>query len=347
MRSLKSVVKDQINHIPTDFVPYTLEYEHPIAKQLDAHYGGDGWMKQLLQSIHIVGGTFDTWDTMFRKNPDDPTVLIDAYGSQWTRTSAISHLDVPALDTVEYSAYTFPGLDSFLQPHKRDMMMQDCEAHRDQYLAIHIGAGLYELGWRMMGVQRMLESFICEPEMMDDMTEKLASLLMSFIGESVKLPADAIMCGDDWCDQRGCTFGIERWRRLYKPYYRSFFEAIHKSGKKAILHVCGNVSSMIPDLIDIGLDVLETVQPEPEGMNPYRLKKEYGKDLTFWGGLGNQSTVTFASPAQITAEIRKLREQMSVGGGYILAPSKPINDSVSVENAIAIYETFIEENMRL
>jgi uroporphyrinogen decarboxylase len=124
------------------------------------------------------------------------------------------------------------------------------------------------------------------------------------------------------------------------------FAEIHKSGKKVVLHVCGNVSSLIPDLVEIGIDVLETVQPEPEGMNPYALKKEFGKDITFWGGLGCQSIVTFGNPGQITSEIRKLRNDMSAGGGYILAPSKPINKSVSLENAVAIYETFIEEYVK-
>jgi uroporphyrinogen decarboxylase len=346
MKTLRSIVSDQINHISTIFVPYTLEFKTPVARMLTDHYGSDCWKKQLLQSIHFIGGTFDTWDTFVRQGPENSNIFIDAYGSQWTRTDDISHLAIPALEHIEYSSYVFPNLERFLPPQKWNELVGECETHKNQYPVAQIGAGPFELGWRMMGVQRMLESFICEPEMMFDMIEKLTSLLMSFIHECVKLSVEAIMFGDDWCDQRGCIIGIERWRKFYKPYIKDLFAEIHKSGKKVVLHVCGNVSSLIPDLVEIGIDVLETVQPEPEGMNPYALKKEFGKDITFWGGLGCQSIVTFGNPGQITSEIRKLRNDMSAGGGYILAPSKPINKSVSLENAVAIYETFIEENAK-
>ena len=345
MKTLRSIVKDQINHISTDFVPYTLEFEYPIARLLDDHYSKD-WNKKLLQSVRLIGGVFDTWDTMVSMDPKDPTKFLDAYGSEWTRTGVISHVDSAALDKVEYSSYVFPDLGRFLQPQKMQRMFDESEACKNQYPVAHIGAGPFELGWRMMGIERMLESFIGEPDMISDLVEHLSALIMSFIDACAGLPVEAIMFGDDWCDQRGCTIGLERWRTFYKPYYKHFISRIHQIGKKMILHVCGNVSPLIPDLIEIGLDVLETVQPEPEGMNPYHLKNEYGKDLTFWGGLGCQSIVTYGNPEQLTSEIRHLRAYMSQDGGYILAPSKPINHSVSLENAIAIYETFIEENAK-
>jgi RHS repeat-associated protein len=89
---------------------------------------------------------------------------------------------------------------------------------------------------------------------------------------------------------------------------------------------------------------LEPVQPEAVDMNPYILKAEYGADLCFWGGLGNQRTAVFSSPAEIRAEIKKLRREMSRGGGYVLAPCKPLNISVPVENALAIIDEFSKFN---
>lgn len=141
----------------------------------------------------------------------------------------------------------------------------------------------------------------------------------------------------------------ERLDRCYgsRDWSRKILESIHKAGKKIINHVCGSVVSLIPDVIELELDILESVQPEAAGMNPYKLKRRYGRNLALWGGLGCQSVVTFGTPEQLRAEIRKLRRGMSRGGGYIMSPAKTINETVSEANLVAIYETFVEENERL
>jgi uroporphyrinogen decarboxylase len=108
-------------------------------------------------------------------------------------------------------------------------------------------------------------------------------------------------------------------------------------------HSCGSVVEIIPDLVEIGLDVLESVQPEAAGMNPYELKKKFGKNITFWGCLGSQSTIPRGTPDEIRAEVRHLKKAMGVGGGYILAPAKPLQPETPVANAVAIVEAFTEK----
>jgi uroporphyrinogen decarboxylase len=96
----------------------------------------------------------------------------------------------------------------------------------------------------------------------------------------------------------------------------------------------------MPDVIESGLDILESVQPEARGMNPYELKKQYGSDIVFWGGLGSQSTIQFGSPQEIKAEVKRLSAEMGKGGGYILAPAKSLQPGTPVENAAAVVEAF-------
>ena len=91
------------------------------------------------------------------------------------------------------------------------------------------------------------------------------------------------------------------------------------------------------------LDVLESVQPEPAGMNPYELKRQWGEKITFWGGLGSQSTIPFGTPEEIKAEVSKLRREMGRGGGYILAPAKALQPGTPIENAVAVFEAFTGE----
>jgi uroporphyrinogen decarboxylase len=110
-----------------------------------------------------------------------------------------------------------------------------------------------------------------------------------------------------------------------------------------IHHSCGSVAEIMPDIIEIGMDVLESVQPEAAGMNPYELKRKWGDKITFFGGLGSQSIIPFGTPAEIRREVRRLRTEMGRDGGYILAPAKALQPETPTENAAAVFEAFIEE----
>ena len=99
----------------------------------------------------------------------------------------------------------------------------------------------------------------------------------------------------------------------------------------------------MPDLIEIGLDVLESVQPEAAGMNPYQLKAQWGDKIVFWGCLGSQSTIPFAAPQAIKSEIQKLCQEMGKGGGYILSPAKALQPETPTENAVAVFEAFTNQ----
>ncbi|MBM4082110.1 MAG: hypothetical protein FJ278_20560, partial [Planctomycetes bacterium] len=171
--------------------------------------------------------------------------------------------------------------------------------------------------------------------------DRFTTLTLTLVKACADIPADAIMMGDDWGHQRGVMIGPERWRRFFKPRYARIFEAIHAQGKLAIMHCCGSAADIMGDIVEIGLDVLESVQPEAAGMNPYALKKAWGDKITFWGGLGSQSTIPFGTPEENRQEIRRLRREMSKGGGYILAPAKPLRRETPTENAVAIVEEFL------
>jgi uroporphyrinogen decarboxylase len=103
------------------------------------------------------------------------------------------------------------------------------------------------------------------------------------------------------------------------------------------------VADIMPDIIEIGLDVLESVQPEAAGMNPYELKRKWGGKIAFWGGLGSQSTIPFGTPGEIKAEVRRLCREMGRGGGYILAPAKSLQPETPTANAVAVVEAFTNQ----
>lgn len=335
---LKDYVKAQINHIETEYVPYTLWIDSFAEEKINLHYGNDSWKKRINNSIVNVG-TFDSWCTMVSTGTDEG---YDAYGSSWSNTSTLHHLDKPALQDIKYEDYKLPTIDAFIDNDKRKMIMSQLSENKDKYLIGNIGGGPFELSWRIMGVEEALMASAIDEQLYKAIVDDLALLIHQFIDELIKLPVDAIMLFDDWCDQRGIIIGAEKWRMYFKEHMESFHKKIHDAGKKTILHVCGSVEEIIPDLIETGLDVLESIQPEANNMDPYKLKRKYGEKLSFWGGIGCQELIVFEKPRDITKEVRNMRKNMSIDGGYILSLSKDINKSVPIENALAIIDAFTE-----
>ena len=181
------------------------------------------------------------------------------------------------------------------------------------------------------------------PDFYEELIEKCTDLSLEFIAQFEDVEVDAIMVGDDWGGQRGLLMGPELWRKFIKPQAARIYEAIRRQGKYNFTHCCGSIADIYPDLIEIGFQVHESVQPEAEGMNPYEIKQKFGDKLTFWGCVGSQELIPFGTPGRIRTEIRNLCQEMRNGGGYILKLAKDIRPETPVENAAAAFEAFTEQ----
>jgi len=214
----------------------------------------------------------------------------------------------------------------------------------DSFSLVKMGWGLWESCWGIRGFENAMIDCIVEPDFFAELLDRLTETYMVRVAHCADLPVDGILFGDDWGDQRGVSIGPERWRKFIKPRYARIYDAAHAQGKIVLSHCCGSAADIIPDMIEIGLDVYESVQPEAAGMNPYELKKQWGDKITFWGCLGSQSTVPFGTPSEIHDEVRRLCREMGKGGGYILAPAKTLQPETPTENAVAVVESFINQN---
>jgi uroporphyrinogen decarboxylase len=326
-----------INHEETDAVPYTLYIEETLRDKIDEHYGSDEWRSWLVEHIGSVGGL----DTRIRRQLSDSEET-DAFGGLWRIDAAEFHLEKAPLPEPTFDGYDFPKLQTFLDnaQESHDQAIELLKAEPDTYRTIGMGWGLFESSWALRGMENLLVDFIAEPDFVEEMLDKLTELMLGFVDFWADVPADAIFFGDDWGAQRGVIIGPERWRKFLKPRWAKIYEHTHAQGKKVISHCCGSVVEIMDDLVEIGLDVLESVQPEAAGMNPYELKKRFGDRMTFWGCVGSQSLVPFATPDEIRAEVAKLKREMSVGGGFILSTAKNLPAETPVENAVAIVEAF-------
>lgn len=332
----RDLVIAQIEHRETDMVPYTLTWEEGVDERLTAHYGSDAWQGALDNAIRHV----PTPDLVV---PDDaPARYTDPYGTTWRLDRRPYHLETPALAEPSLEGYTFPDLAALYTPEWRAEAEAACATLADHFTVAGFGFGLFERVWTLRGFENALMDSAGDPDFYDELVEAVAEHQMEILDHLLALPVDGIMFSDDWGYQHGVLLGNARWRRFMKPRLERMYRKAHDAGKYTLSHCCGSVADIMPDLIEIGLDVLESVQPEARGMNPYELKRAYGADMTFWGGLGSQSTIPFGTPEEIRAEVARLRREMSRGGGYILAPAKALQPETPVANAVAVVEAFLD-----
>lgn len=331
----RDYVLEQLDHRETAPVPYFFSCEEAVAERLDAHYGDPSWRERstpYIFKVQVAGGqpSEDIGGGRSR----------DTFGSIWRMDRRPHHLEEPALKGPSLEGYDFPTPDRFTGPETRERALKACEEHRDSYLVGEVGWGLFERSWIIRGFENALVDSIAEPEFYAELLDRLVELYLQFVDRAADIPVDAIKFGDDWGDQRGVILGPQRWREFIKPRWARIYEAVHAQGKKVISHCCGSIAEIMPDIIEIGLDVLESVQPEPAGMNPYELKRKWGDLIVFWGGLGSQSTIPFGTPEEIHAEVRRLCREMGRGGGYILAAAKELQPETPTGNAAAVLEAF-------
>jgi uroporphyrinogen decarboxylase len=141
---------------------------------------------------------------------------------------------------------------------------------------------------------------------------------------------------DDYGTQSGMIIAPRDWRSLVKPRLAEIYSRARRQGRSVFHHSCGNILPIIPDLIEIGLDILHPIQPE--AMDPKMLKREFGRDLTFCGGLGTQRLLPRGTADEVRGEIRRLKRELGRGGGYILEPGITVQADVPLENMVAMIE---------
>lgn len=149
---------------------------------------------------------------------------------------------------------------------------------------------------------------------------------------------DIFFIGDDYGTQNGLLMSPEKWRKLFFPRLKAMCDLGHEYGAKVMLHSCGSTREIWPDLIEAGVDIYDTVQPEARDMDPAELKRQFGDKITFHGTISTQKTLPFGTPEQVRAEVRQRIETVGKNGGLIIAPAHNIQPDTPIENILAMYE---------
>jgi uroporphyrinogen decarboxylase len=199
----------------------------------------------------------------------------------------------------------------------------------------------------MRGLERWFIDTIENPSFCEAALDRNLRFWMDFytgfLGEVGDL-ADVVMIGDDLAGQSGPLFNPAFYRKVVKPRQKKLVRHIKSLTRARVwYHTCGDCSVYIPDLIDNGIDILNPVQIGSPGMDPAKLKREYGKDLVFWGGgIDAQHILPFERPETIREHVRRNIELFKPGGGYVFNNVHNIQYGVPPENIEALFDAAYE-----
>jgi uroporphyrinogen decarboxylase len=221
-----------------------------------------------------------------------------------------------------------------------DGLADNLKAWRDQsdkYFLVRLYGIHFEKAYFARGFENFMADLGGEKDFARKLLRRIIDRNLVMIENFIALPEiDGVLLGSDWGSQRGLLMSLDTWDDLIRPGEQAMFDLVRGNGKHIWVHSCGDVERLIPTLIEMGLQVLNPVQPEC--MDLQHLKQAYGDRLAFWGGISTQQTLPYGSPGQVREEARRVRDVLGANGGYIFSPSQSLQGDVPVANVLALLE---------
>lgn len=197
----------------------------------------------------------------------------------------------------------------------------------------------------LRGMEQTYLDLATNPEVTEAIIAHIVEYFLEYnrrVFEAAGDALDILMTGDDFGTQQGLMMSPQTWRRFFKPGFAAFIELAHRYGLKVMHHTCGSVVDLIPDFIDCGLDILQSLQPQAAGMDLGRLHRTYGRDLCFQGGIDIQQVLPYGTPQEVREHVRHQIEAAGTEGGYIICTAHNLQPDTPLENALALFEAYEE-----
>jgi uroporphyrinogen decarboxylase len=242
-------------------------------------------------------------------------------------------------------AETIADIEAFQWPDPDWLDTPEIDPARREYLSnyfVRLGCGAV---WcqlaDLMSMETLLLNMVQNPAIVEAAAQYIGNFLYASVSRQLIAYGDIVDCfcmWDDYATDADLFFPIEDWRRFYKPAMARLFELARSHGKVVWYHCCGAMSKLLPDLIDMGMDILEPCQVHLPGMSPERLKRDFGKHVVFYGAINTQQTLPFGSEEDVRREVRERVRVLGSDGGYIVGTDHSVNKDVPPENVVALYD---------
>lgn len=282
------------------------------------------------------------------KNRIDPVQVLlddarwhDEWGVEWghvpggvgaTPTDIALH-DWSDLD--DYLANRFPATDVDGRLATADPIIA---GNPHKHLTGCIYTLMFERPCFIRGTENFLTDFYTNPEEVERFIDRHTEFLLEIVRGWGQRGVDMVAFFEDWGTQISLMISPAMWRQWFKPRYKKLFDEAHKFGMDVFLHSCGAITEIIPDLIDIGLDILDPIQPGP--VDHELIAREFGGKISFSGGIDVQNLLVYAHPQQVRDTIHRLKDRFATpfGNGLLLSPANVLTPEVPLENLRALFE---------
>ena len=207
------------------------------------------------------------------------------------------------------------------------------------FVAPNLGFALFERAWSLRGFDTFLLDMVLDPGFAEDLLERITQIQLVLIGRFLDLGVDGGYFGDDYGSQANLLFSPAMWRTLIKPRLARLFAPFREAGLPVLMHSDGQISEILPDLVEIGLTAYNPVQPEV--IDHAWLRRTFGNRLAYYGGLSTQTTLTQGTPQEVTSAVQACLAALAPENtGLVLAPSHRMMSDTPMENVEAMLEAF-------
>ena len=340
-----------------DRCPMQVSFTPEFAARLSGEIGGKA---EKLHNPHGGGNTYELeraldedmlltsvgWANSYYQTTEPGADYTDEWGIDWrvqeyeTRFGKGIYTEIhrhPLADDDAIDRYAPPD------PH-RDSLYKETEwvlrHFKDEYWIVGVTVTtIFETAWALRGLEALLTDMLVNPELADRILDIPFQYHLAAARRLTEMGVDMIWTGDDIGAQRGLLISPEMWRRFLKPRMARFIRELKDINPdvKVAYHTDGDVYPIIPELIEIGIDVLNPVQPAC--MDPADVKRDFGDKLCFWGTIDEQHTLPFGTPDDVRHEIRHRLATIGSGGGLILGPTHHVQLDTPLENFHAMIES--------
>jgi len=376
--STKRLIIDVIEHKPTSRIPMMYRGEPPVNDRLIEYFNlgnlKDDWGKltELLGADNFSDGeTLGVFTTYFPKyiGPDFGTIFeinrfniwgikpVEIYvgGNRhivFSKDPPLYNLDsladiknynYPKLEWFDFSVYknNSEAIAYNSQGEQDEINLVDFKRSDRHFLNTSCMNSLFMTSIFMRGIDKMLMDLVSYQKYAEILIGNIGEFMLEFCKknlESIGKYIDLYGIWDDFAMEDGLMLSPDIWRKYYKHWDKKIIEVAKKYNLFVCFHICGNCTEVLPDLIEMGVDLLDPVQVSAKNMEISNLKKLFGKDMCFHGGLDVQKFLPFVTPDEIRNEVRRIKELFDGDGGIILGPSHYITADTPIKNILAIYK---------
>lgn len=263
---------------------------------------------------------------------------VDIFGVTWQRDPGGGDVGIitgfPMKDTTSFKDYSIPEVRFDFASGLCDRLEQ---REGNRFTMFSLTMCFFERAWSLRGMENILMDMAADELFAQELFDRIEAHHMELLDGVLDRDFDGVYFGDDWGQQKGLIMGLPMWRKYIKPAFTRMFDKIKRKGKFVCLHSCGDNSEIFGDLVDMGMDIYNTLQPEIYNLK--EMKRQYGKDVTFYGGISTQQFLPFATPEEVKRKVQEVTEVLGKNGGYILAPTHSVTADIPVENVMAMIES--------